>query len=123
MNDTTSTHLNGREGDPMDCPGIRLRMLNVRIPSLLGRRPCLRVRGAPTGFSVACRWNGLGAMSLKVYRLRDPVNHDEVYGDVRDDESAAWERAATVADFYGHPVEVCAVVGGILAKPVGEPVQ
>lgn len=62
-------------------------------------------------------------MSLKVYRLRNPVNHDEVYGDVRDDESAAWERAATLADFYGHPVEVCVVLAGIMAKPVGEPVQ
>ena len=65
----------------------------------------------------------MGSMSLKCYRLRDPVNHDEVYGDAFDDESVAWERAATLADFYGHPVEVCVVVARIIAKPVGEPVQ
>jgi hypothetical protein len=57
-------------------------------------------------------------MSLKCYRLRNPVNHDEVYGDAFDDESVAWQRAATLADFYGHPVEVCVVVAGIMAKPV-----
>jgi hypothetical protein len=65
----------------------------------------------------------LPAMSLKSYRLRNPANHDEVYGDGIDDVAAAWERAATLADFYGHPVEVCVVVSGIMAKPVGEPVE
>jgi hypothetical protein len=62
-------------------------------------------------------------MSLKSYRLRNPADHGEVYGDGIDDEAAAWERAATLADFYRHPVEVCVVVSGIMAKPVGEPVE
>jgi hypothetical protein len=31
----------------------------------------------------------LAAMSLKSYRLGNPANHDEVYGDGIDDETAA----------------------------------
>lgn len=62
------------------------------------------------------------AMGMISYRLRNPANHDEVYSDGIDDQSAAWLRAGALADFYRHPVEVCVVVGGIVEKPIGHPV-
>jgi hypothetical protein len=63
------------------------------------------------------------ASGLKSYRLRNPENHDEVYSDGIDDHAAALLRARALADFYGHPVEVCVVAGGIIAKPIGQPVE
>jgi hypothetical protein len=59
---------------------------------------------------------------LTWYRLRDPDHHDEVFGDEIDDERAAFQRAAKLADFYQHPIEVCQVVGGRLVRPVATPV-
>jgi hypothetical protein len=38
------------------------------------------------------------------------------------EEAAAWQRARTLADFYGRPVEVC-VVAGPVVKSIGEPVE
>jgi len=82
----------------------------------------LHRQGSHPVLGLVCR-GILVAMSLKSYRLRNPADHHEVYGDGIDDEAAAWQRAATLADFYRHPVEVCVVVSGIMAKPVGEPVE
>jgi hypothetical protein len=59
---------------------------------------------------------------LTWYRLRHPDHHDEVFGDEIDDEQAAFQRAAKLADFYQHPIEVCEVVGGYLVRPVAAPV-
>lgn len=62
-------------------------------------------------------------MALKSYRLRNPANREEIYGEGIHDEITAWERARVLADFYGHPVEVCVVVGRIMAKRIGEPIE
>lgn len=60
---------------------------------------------------------------LTWYRLRDPGRHEDIYGDEIDDELAAFQRAARLADFYQHPIEVCQVVGGRLVRPVATPVE
>jgi hypothetical protein len=60
---------------------------------------------------------------LTWYRLRDPGRPDNVYGDEIADERLAFQRAAKLAGFYQQPIEVCKVVGGRLARPVGMPVQ
>lgn len=59
---------------------------------------------------------------LTWYRLRDPIRHNLVYGDEIDDEWAAFQRAAKLADFYRQPIEVCEVVAGRLIHPVATPV-
>lgn len=59
---------------------------------------------------------------LTWYRLRDPLNRNEVYGDEIVDEWTAFQRAAKLADFYQHPIEVCEVVGGRFVRPVAAPV-
>lgn len=59
---------------------------------------------------------------LTWYRLRDPSRHDHVYGDEIDDEWAAFQRAARLADFYQQPIEVCEVVAGRIVRPVAAPV-
>jgi len=59
---------------------------------------------------------------LTWYRLRDPAHPDQVFGDEIDDRRAALRRAARLADFYQHPIEVCEVVGGRLIRPVAAPV-
>ena len=52
-------------------------------------------------------------MSLLVsYRLRNPEEPDEIYGDGIEDEEEAQRRARRLADFYGHPVEICRVTFG-----------
>ena len=58
---------------------------------------------------------------LTWYRLRDPGRPDNVYGDEIADEQLAFQRAAKLAGFYQQPIEVCKVVGGRLARPVGHP--
>jgi hypothetical protein len=69
----------------------------------------------------------MGAMKaikerLTWYRLRDPAQHESVYGDQITDVEAAFERAAKLAGFYQRPIEVCQVVVGKLERPVGQPV-
>lgn len=59
---------------------------------------------------------------LTWYRLRHPACPDQVFGDEIDDQRAALLRAARLADFYQHPIEVCEVVGGRFVRPVAAPV-
>jgi hypothetical protein len=65
---------------------------------------------------------GVVRRRLTWYRLRHPARHDQVFGDEIDDEQAALQRAARLADFYQHPIEVCEVVGGRFVRPVAAPV-
>ena len=57
-------------------------------------------------------------MTLRVsFRLRDPANPDEIYADGIEDEDEAGSRAQQLADFYGHPIEICAVTFGRFVRP------
>ena len=60
---------------------------------------------------------------LTWYRLRAPGHPDNVYGDEIAHERLAFQRAANLAGVYQQPIEVCKVVGGRLARPVGIPVE
>jgi hypothetical protein len=46
------------------------------------------------------------------FRLRNPANPEEVYGEGFEDENEAASRAQQLADFYGHPIEICHVTFG-----------
>jgi hypothetical protein len=59
---------------------------------------------------------------LTWYQLRHPVRHDQVFGEQIGDERGALRRAARLADFYQHPIEVCEVVDGRRVRPVAAPV-
>jgi hypothetical protein len=51
-------------------------------------------------------------MPLVSYRLRNPADAEETYGEDFADEAEALERAGQLADFYQHPIEVCHVIAG-----------
>jgi hypothetical protein len=55
---------------------------------------------------------------LVTYTLRDANRHDQLYGEEIPDEEAAFQRAQQVADFYGHPIEVCRVTFGHFLRVV-----
>jgi hypothetical protein len=55
---------------------------------------------------------------LVTYTLRDANRHDQLYGEEMPDEEAAFQRAQQVADFYGHPIEVCRVTFGHFLRVV-----
>jgi hypothetical protein len=57
------------------------------------------------------------------YRIRNPERENEVYAEGIDDREAAFVRAQELADFYRHPVEVVQVVGGVVNRRVGDPVE
>lgn len=76
----------------------------------------------PTPFGTGIATANLLRRRLVWYRLRDPSRHDEVFGDEIDDRDAAFRRAARLADFYQHPIEVCEVFGGGFVRPVAPPV-
>jgi hypothetical protein len=62
-------------------------------------------------------------MQLVTFRLRNPTNFEETYGQDFSDEAEAVERARQLADFYRHPVEVCQLVGGHVLVGVAEVVD
>jgi hypothetical protein len=51
-------------------------------------------------------------MPLVSYRLRNPSDAEETYGEDFTDEAEALERARHLADFYQHPVELCQMIAG-----------
>jgi hypothetical protein len=57
------------------------------------------------------------------YRLRNAADESEVYADGIDEREAAFVRAQELADFYRHPVEVVQIVGGVVSRRVGDPVE
>jgi hypothetical protein len=50
------------------------------------------------------------------YRLRNPDDSDEVYGEDIPEEEDALLRAQQLADFYQRPVEVCHVAMGHITR-------
>jgi hypothetical protein len=72
---------------------------------------------------LAPNWEALSVTGLVTYSLRDANRHDQLYGEEISDEEAAFQRAQQVADFYGHPIEVCRVTFGHFLRVVGSPVQ
>lgn len=57
-------------------------------------------------------------MHVVTYRLRNPADPSEVYGDDFSDESEAAARARELADFYRRTIEVCQVLAGRLVVGV-----
>ena len=49
------------------------------------------------------------------YRLRDPDTY-EIFGGDEVDERLAAMRAQELADYYGHAIEVCQVIGGLIIR-------
>ena len=64
-----------------------------------------------------------GCMRVVTYRLRNPADPGEVYGDDFAKRDEARARARQLADFYRHTVEVCQVVGGHLMIGVQDEVE